>query len=294
MEMFSYLIASGLTTGALYALVALGLVVVFKATQVVNFAHGEMFMFGGFFAYSFHAMLGVPYVLSLFMAVACAFVVGIITDRIAFRPLMKSQTLVSVLLAMVGLSFIFKGIARSAWGSSGHHIAFPPLISPEPIMFLGLMVMSQELVVMAAAIIVMVAFALFFKLTRAGKFMQATANNPKAATLVGLRIDRVYMYTFGVGAAVAGAAAVLMAPITLLSPDIGFVLFVKGFAAAVLGGLTSIPGAIAGGIILGLLEKMAAGYIHTGLEEVSAFVVIMFAMVFLPTGLFGLGAVRRV
>ncbi len=140
----------------------------------------------------------------------------------------------------------------------------------------------------------MIVFIAFFKYTRAGKFMQATADNNKAAKLIGLRTDRVYMYTFGVGAAVAGAAAVLMAPLTLLYPDIGFVLFIKAFAAAVLGGLTSVAGAIVGGLIIGVIEQLAAGYIHTSMQEVAAFIVIIIVMVFIPNGLLGQKSVRKV
>lgn len=294
MEYFSYLMATGISTGALYALVALGIVVIYKSTQVVNFAHGEMFMLGGFFAYTFHVMLGWPYVLSLVLAVAFAFVLGIAVDRIAFRPLMQRQTLVSVLLAMIGMSFVLKGVARWLWGGKGDYLTFPPLVSPTPLSFGGIMVMSQQLVVLGAACGVMIIFALFFKFTRAGRFMQATADNPKAAKLVGLRTDRVYMYTFGVGSAVAAAAAVLMAPLTLLYPDIGFMLFIKAFAAAVLGGLTSIPGAVVGGFLIGIIEQMAAGYIHTAMQEVAAFIVIMIVLIFIPTGIFGLRRLRKV
>ena len=294
MEYFSYLMATGISTGALYALVALGIVVIYKSTEVVNFAHGEMFMLGGFFAFTFHVMFGWNYMLSFALAVAAAFAVGIAVDRVAFRPLMQRQTLVSVLLAMIGLSFVLKGVARWLWGGKGDYLTFPPLVSPEPLSFLGIMVMSQQLVVLAAACVVMIAFGLFFRLTRAGSFMRATADNPRAARLVGLRTDRVYMYTFGVGSAVAAAAAVLMAPLTLLYPDIGFMLFIKAFAAAVLGGLTSIPGAVVGGFLIGIIEQLAAGYVHTAMQEVAAFIVIIFVLVFIPTGLFGQRRLRKV
>lgn len=290
---FSYLLATGITSGALYALVALGIVIVYKSTEVVNLAHGELFMMGGFLAYTLHVMARVPYIPSLLLAVAGAFLIGIVTDRVAFRPLMR-EGLVSVLLATIGVSFILKGLARLIWGGKGDYLAFPPLVSPEPIRVGNVMIMSQQLVVLVAAIVVMLAFALFFKTTRAGKFMQATASNPKAATLVGIRVDRVYMYTFGVGAAVAGASAVLMAPLTLLYPDIGFLLFIKGFAAAVLGGLASVPGAIVGGLLVGILEQFAAGFIGTTVQDVSAFVVIMFALIFLPTGILGARGVRKI
>jgi branched-chain amino acid transport system permease protein len=293
MTMFSYLMATGITTGALYALVALGIVIVYKSTLVVNLAHGELFMMGGFFAYTAYVMFGMPYIVALLVAVAGAFALGLLIDRIAYRPVLK-HGLASVLLATIGVSFILKGIGRYVWGGKGDYLAFPPIVSPEPIQLGGIMVMSQQLVVLAAAMLVMVGFAVFFKRTRIGKWMQATASNPKAARLCGLRIDRIYMYTFAISAAVAGAAAVLMAPLTLLYPDIGFVLFVKGFAAAALGGLTSIPGALVGGFLVGIFEQLAAGYLHTSFQDVAAFLVIMFALVFLPTGLFGARRARKV
>jgi branched-chain amino acid transport system permease protein len=293
MLMFSYLMATGITTGAFYALVALGIVIVYKSTEVVNLAHGELFMLGGMLAYTCHVMAGIPYLPSLLLAVAAAFVIGILTERIAYRSVLK-HGLASVLVATIGISFILKGIARYLWGGKGDYLSFPPVVSPEPLQFGNIMIMSQQLVVLLAAIVVMVAFAIFFKRTRAGKWMQATASNPKAAMLCGLRIDRIYMYTFAVGAAVAGAAGVLMAPLTLLYPDVGFVLFIKGLAAAVLGGISSIPGAVVGGLLLGLIEQLAAGYLHSSLQDVVAFLVIMFALSFLPTGLLGARGVRKI
>jgi len=294
MMYFSYLVATGVTTGALYALVALGIVVVFRATHVVNFAHGEMFMLAGFLAWTAHVALKLPYVPSLLIAVAVAFALGMLVYQIAFRPLMKTNNINATLLAMIGLSFILIGVARYFWGGKGDYLSFPPLVSPTPIEFAGIMLMSQQVVVIVAVLAVMILLVLLFKYTRAGKFMQATADNSKAAKLVGLRIERVHMVTFGVGAAIAGAAAGLMAPLTLLYPDMGFALFIKGFAAAVLGGLASIPGAIVGGVLLGIAEQLAAGYIVTGLQEVAAFIVIVLVMVFIPTGIFGTRRARRV
>ena len=293
MLMLSYLVATGITTGAFYALVALGIVIVYKSTDVVNLAHGELFMVGGMLAYTCYVMAGVPYIPSLLLAVAGAFIVGILTERIAYRPVLQ-HGLSSVLVATIGVSFILKGIGRYIWGGKGDYLAFPPIVSPEPIEFGNIMIMSQQLVVLLAAMAVMAGLALFFKCTRAGKWMQATASNPKAAVLCGLRIDRIYMYTFAVGAAVAGAAGVLRAPLTHLYPDVGFVLFIKGLAAAVLGGLTSIPGAVLGGLLLGLIEQLAAGYVHSSIQDVVPFLVIMLALTLLPTGLLGARGLRKV
>jgi branched-chain amino acid transport system permease protein len=288
----SYLIIGGLTSGAIYALVALGIVLVYKATGTINFAHGEFLMIAGFLAYTLYVILGLPYAVAMGGAVVVGFCLGAIAERVAFRPLMRAN-MVSLVLATVGTSFILKGAGRTLWGGRGDYLAFPPLLSPDPIMIGDIILVPQQLVVLVGAAIVMGMFALFFRLTRVGKTMQATADNPKAARLVGVRVEQVHMLAFGVGAAVAGAASVLMAPITLLYPDIGFSLFIKGFAAAVLGGLNSMPGALLGGLIIGVVESLAGGYIGTSFLEVSAFVVIMITLIFRPSGLLGAIAVRR-
>jgi branched-chain amino acid transport system permease protein len=294
MRIFSYLLATGLTTGALYSLVALGVVIVYRSTKVVSFAHGEMFMVGGFLAWTAHVALGMPVLLALVIATLGSFLLGLVTYQLTFGPVMKSNNLNGVLLATIGLSFLLKGVAREIWGGKGDYLSFPPFLTPQPIQFGEIMVMSQQLVVLGAAVAVMIVFWLFFRFTRAGKFMEATADNPKAARLMGIRIDRVHMFTFGVSAAVAGVAATLMAPLTLLYPDIGFSLFIKGFAAAVLGGLGSLPGAIVGGFALGIIEQFSAYYIGTGMQEVVAFILVFLVLLFLPDGLFGQSARRRV
>jgi branched-chain amino acid transport system permease protein len=290
---FPYLLVGGLTAGSLYALIALGLVLVYKSTTIVNLALGDMLMIGGFLAFTFHVLLGFPYVPSLLLAVACGFVLGAITERLVFRRLMH-VTLLSMLLATVGLSFVLKGTGRMIWGGKGDYIPFPPLVKTDPIMIGGMLILPQQFVVLGAAIVIMLIFGVFFETTRVGKWMQATADNMKAARLVGIRIERVYLYSFGVGSALACAAAVLMAPITLLFPDVGFILFFKAFAAAIFGGLTSLRGAVVGGLFIGVVETMAAGYIHTSLQDVAAFIVIMFALIFMPKGIFGLRGMRKI
>lgn len=293
MVLLTYLLLSGLTTGSLYALIALGIVVVNKATAVINFAHGELFMFSGFVAWMLHVQMGVPYLPSLLGAVAAGFLLGAATDLIAFRPL-KTTNIISFVLATIGIAFVLRGTARVIWGGKGDYLPFPPITSPEPVTIGDIMIIPQQIAVLAGAIVIMVVFAAFFRLTRSGKMMQATADNAKAATLAGIRVDRIYMLSFGTGAAIAGAAAALMAPLTLLYPDMGFAFFIKGFAAAVLGGLTSLPGAVLGGISIGVIEALAGGYLHSSFIEVSAFIVIMFVLVVRPTGLLGSTGLRRV
>jgi branched-chain amino acid transport system permease protein len=291
--MFPYLLIGGLTAGSLYALIALGLVLIYKSTAIVNLALGDILMIGGFLAFTFHVLLGFPYIPSLLLAVACCFVLGVILERLVFRHLMH-VSLLSMLLATVGLSFMLKGTGRMIWGGKGDYIPFPPLVKTDPIMIGDMLILPQQFVVLGASIVIMLIFGAFFEMTRVGKWMQATADNMKAARLVGIRIERVYLYTFGVSSSLACAAAVLMAPITLLFPDIGFILFFKAFAAAIFGGLTSMRGAVVGGLFVGVVETMAAGYIHTSLQDVAAYVVIMFALIFMPNGIFGLRGMRRI
>jgi branched-chain amino acid transport system permease protein len=291
--LFSYLLMSGITTGALYALVALGFVVVNKATGVINFAQGEFFMFAGFIAWMLHVQFGINYLLTFVLAVGFGFLLGCLTDRLAFRPIAKSDV-VSLVLATVGIAFVLKGLARTIWGGKADYLAFPPITSPDPIMLGNVMVIPKQLAVLAGTALILIVFTAFFRLTRTGKMMQATADNARAATLVGIRTDRIYTLAFGTGAAIAAAAAVLTAPLTLLYPDIGFAFFLKGFAAAVLGGLTSLPGAVVGGLIVGIAESMAGGYIHSSVMELSPFVVIMVVLVLRPNGLLGLSKTRRV
>jgi branched-chain amino acid transport system permease protein len=290
--MFPFLLTSGLTTGALYAMVAIGLVLVYRSTGHINFSHGELFMLGGFFAYSLIEYLAFPYVIALVIAVVLSFGLGVISDRLVYRPLIKAPALTMV-LATVGFSYLLKGIGRYFWGGKGEYLSIPAFIDPAPIFIYDIPILPQQLIVLGAAIVFMLAFAIFFSRTQAGKIMQATSENSSAAYLVGIRVENVYTWTWAIGAAVAGAAAVLMAPLTLNSPDIGAGFLIKAFAATILGGLGSMVGAVVGGLLVGLIEQFASGYIDSALQEIAAFIVIMVVLVFRPSGLFGVYQQRK-
>jgi branched-chain amino acid transport system permease protein len=233
------------------------------------------------------------YPFAFIAAVAAGFLLGAITDRFAFRSLAKTD-IVGLVLATVGLAFVIRGTARIIWGGKGDYLSFPPITSPEPMMIGTIMVVPQQLVAFAGAVIILLIFSAFFRFTRIGKVMRATADNPKAATLVGISVENVYTLALGTGAAIAGAAGVLAAPLTLLYPDMGFAFFVKGFAAAVLGGLTSLSGAIVGGLLVGIVEAMAGGYIDSSMMELSPFIMIMIVLIMCPTGILSLYKERHV
>ena len=289
--MLPFLLTSGLTTGALYGLAALGLVVVFRSTGHINFAHGELFMIGGFFAFSLIRYAALPYLVALVCAVAASLLLGLLCDRLFYRRLQRAPGLTMV-LATVGLSYVLRGIARYFWGGQGEYLTVPPLFDPAPIFIHGIALLPQQLVVLGGALAIMAVFALVFRFTVFGRMMAAVSQNPTAAYLVGIRVERVFSWTWGLGAGLAGAAAVLMAPLTILTPDMGLDLLLKAFAATILGGLGSMPGAVLGGLLIGVSEALAGGYIDTAFQEVSSFVVIMAVLVVRPTGLLGAARLR--
>jgi branched-chain amino acid transport system permease protein len=280
------LLVSGLANGGIYALVAMGLVVVYKASAVVNFAHGEGFMLAGLIAYTLYVIAGLPYAVALVGAVAGACVLGMLTERIAFRPLLRASV-VSLVLATTGLSFLLKGVARQIWGGRGSDLAFPPVFAFQPLMLGDLVLTAQSLVVMAGAVVTMLGFLLFFRYTLLGKMMRATAENQRAAALCGIRVERISAITWGVGVALGGVAAVLAAPLTLLYPDMGGPLLIRAFTAALLGGMGSLSGAVLGGLSLGVIENLAGGYVDTSLTEVAPFLLIILVLVVRPQGFFG-------
>jgi branched-chain amino acid transport system permease protein len=290
--MFFHLFVSGLSNGALYALVALGLITIYRATLVVNFAHGEVFMLGAFFGYMFHVSLGLPYPASLVLAIALSLLLGIVTERIAYRPLIRASV-VSLVLASVGFSFLLKGFARVTWGGKGDYIPFPPIFTFRPIQFLGLLVVPQNLVILGGALFFMGILWAFFRYTKLGKMMRATAENQRAAALVGIRIERVFAVIWGVGTCLGAVAGLLMAPVTLLYPDMGGTLLIQAFASAILGGFGSMPGAVLGGFVVGLAESLVGGYLGSQFITPAPFVIIIAVLIVRPAGILGTRTVAK-
>lgn len=285
------LLVAGLAKGSLYALVALGLVLVYKTQDVVNFAFGEMFMFGAFAGYIALTVFGLPWWLSFLAALAALGLFGAAIERIVFRRVALAPH-VTLAMVTVGLSFAMKGAARIPFGSDIY--TMPPLFGSGPLRFGELVVDPQSVVTVAAAILITVGLFFFFARSRLGKQMRATQQNPTGARLVGVDVDRIFSLTWAVAGAVGAAAGMLAAPSVLLYPDMGTSFLLKGFAAAVLGGLDSVPGAIVGGFLVGIIEMLIGGLISTSFQDVSAFFIIMIVLLFWPNGLFGVRAMSRV
>lgn len=276
-------IISGLATGSLYALAALGLVLIFKTSDVVNFAQGEMAMFGTFIMFTFLKAGGLPYWGAFVLALAFAFLMGAAIERAVLRPLAQAP-LISVLIATLGLMQIINGVAGWIWGYQAK--AFPTAVSGSPISLGDLIITLPDLINLVVSLVVMTGFFLLFKFTKLGVAMRAVAENRVAARLMGIATDRILSLTWGLGGILAATAGILIAPVTNLDINMMADMQIKAFTAAVLGGFTSLPGAVVGGLALGVLENIVGQFVPQ-LKTPFAFALIVLVLVIKPTGLMG-------
>jgi branched-chain amino acid transport system permease protein len=281
---------SGVTVGAVYALVALGFTLIYNASDVINFAQGEFVMLGGMVTV-FLALAGVPLPLAALLAVVVTVAVGFALHRFAIEPA-RDASAVALIMITIGASIFLRGAAQVTFDKRFHGL--PAWLSNEPIQLGGAAILPQSLVVLAGAASIVVLLWAFFDRTLLGKAVIATAANRLAARLVGIDPRRIVGLSFTVSAAIGAVAGVLVTPITLTSYDVGTLLALKGFAAAMLGGIGSALGAVVGGLVLGLLEAFGAGYLSSKYKDAVAFLVILAVLLAMPQGLFGRGKVERV
>jgi branched-chain amino acid transport system permease protein len=276
-------VASGLTSGAIYALVALGFSIIYNASGAINFAQGEFVMIGGMSAATLWAA-GLPLSLALPAALVAAVVVALVVEKLAIEPARHAGT-VTLIIITIGVALFLRGLAQLVWGKGVHRL--PAFSSEQPIAFMGATVLPQSLWVLAGAAVAVAALSAFYGRTLMGKAMLATSHNRLAAQLVGINTRGVLFASFGLAAALGALAGVLIAPIAFTSYDTGVMLGLKGFAAAMLGGLGSFGGAVIGGLVLGLLEGLGAGFISSAYKDAIAFVVILAVLFLIPGGLLG-------
>ncbi|GHC12332.1 MULTISPECIES: branched-chain amino acid ABC transporter permease [Gemmobacter] len=281
---------SGVTVGAVYALVALGFTIIYNASDVVNFAQGEFVMLGGMATVFAHAA-GLPLPLAALVAIVGTAAVGVALNRLAIEPA-RGAPVVSLIIITIGASIFIRGAAQLVFDKQIH--TFPAFSGDDPIRILGATILPQSLWVIAGAVLVFVALWLFFTRTLLGRAVLATSNNRLAAQLVGINTNFVMTLSFALSAGIGALAGVLVTPITLTSYDVGLTLALKGFAAAMLGGMGNPKGALAGGLLLGLLEAMTAGYLSSQYKDAAAFVVILAVLFLMPQGLFGRKSTDRV
>jgi branched-chain amino acid transport system permease protein len=294
MDLLLMTLTTGIMVGGIYALVALGWVLIYKCSGVLNLAMGEMTLIGAYVSLSFYTA-GVPFILSLIFSLAVGFILGILTERI-FLDKLIGQPVLTVIMVTVGLSFFFKGTVEFIWGNDTR-VFDPPVFSMEPIHFGNIIIGRVYLWSFLAAIVLLLLFVSFFKYTRWGLAMQATADDEMAALSLGISARFVYAAAWAIAFMASGVGGTLLGNINGLNISVGY-LGLLVLPAVVLGGLNSVPGAIVGGIIIGVLQNLCGAYLDRyfpgGVKEIAPFAFMAIFLLFKPYGLWGWERIERV
>ena len=277
--------------GSIYAMVAVGFNIIYNVTEIINFAQGEFVMLGGLIMVFFYAVLKLPLIMAFPTTVILVTLVGILLDRLAIRPI-RQPTVLTLIIATIAASILIKGAAMLIWGKDPY--ALPAFSGRTPIMAFGAVIQPQYFWVIGFLVIIVIALSIFFDRTIIGKAMIACADNPDAARLVGINVQQMILLSFALSAAIGAVAGITVTPISLMEYDRGAMLAVKGFGAAVLGGLGSFPGAIVGGLILGTIESLGAGLISSGYKDAFALIVLLVVLFFKPSGILGSIEISRI
>ena len=290
--MFWQIIIGGIAAGSAYALLALAMVIIYKTSEVLNFAQGDMGMITTYFNFMLLTTYGWPFWMALLGALAFAVVLGFVSEFFFLRRA-KEPNVLGLIIITLGLEMIIFGLTSWKWGADQRELPFP-ISSYDTYTFGSTIVSKLQLLTFVVALIIMLTLFLFFRYTTLGVAMKATQQNKNAARLMGIRTNRVLMFTWGLAALVGAISALLIAPASTLDPYMMWDAQMKGFASAVLGGMTSLPGAALGGYILGLVENLFGFYISTEFKSVVAFVIIVFILCVKPSGLLARHYVKKV
>ncbi len=287
-------IIAGLTSGILYALVALGFTVIYAARDLVHFAQGEVFMLGGFFGYFAFANLGLSFFASLPVAILGTGILGMLLERVVYRRLALQRDQTMLLICTIGVSIFLMNAAIIVWGPTPLPVPKEAVSGGGSIQAGGLTIDALYIWVFALSVAIMAAFTYLFQKTRLGLAMRATAHSPRVASLMGVDVNLTYLFTFALGCGLAGAAGWLLAPLVFVQFNMGQAIGLKAFSAAVIGGMGSVPGAIVGGLLLGVIENIGAGFISSGYKDLIAFVIMIIILLVKPSGLLGQPTVEKV
>jgi branched-chain amino acid transport system permease protein len=280
--MFIQQVLNGLTMGSIYSLLAVGVTMIYKSLGMLNFAHGDMMMVSAFICLSV-IKFGVPLYLAILLAIVVAVTLGYILERFYYRKL-EFSSFINMLIASVGVSFVMRNSSIVIWGTNPH--LFPQIFSTIPIDLGGFLLIPQSIGVIAVAAVLATLLQLFFYKTKAGKSMRVAASDPEAASILGINVTKCRMLTFVISAGLAAIAGILLAPMSYARVDMSILAGLKAFAAAILGGIGNVVGALVGGVLLGLVEALGANYISTAYKDVLAFLVLFIVLFVKPTGLF--------
>ena len=285
-QFLSYLV-NGIGLGSVYAIIALGYSMVYGIAKMLNFAHGDVIMIGAYICFCATQYWGLPPVVSVLAAMAVCTVLGVVIEGLAYKPLRQASSL-AVLITAIGMSYLLQNIALLVWGANPK--SFPSMVSVGSLsLFGGQMIISGEtMITVAANIIIMIALTLFTGRTKMGKAMRVVSEDRGAAELMGINVNRTISLTFAIGSALAAIAGVLLcSTYPVLMPTTGSMPGIKAFTAAVFGGIGSIPGALLGGVLLGIIEILGKAYVSTELGDALVFGVLIIVLLVKPTGLLG-------
>ncbi len=293
MDFISNLI-NGISLGSVYAIIALGYTMVYGIAKMLNFAHGDVIMVGAYISFCSTTYLNLPPVVSLLIAMVVCTVLGVVIEALAYKPLRKASSL-AVLITAIGVSYFLQNAALLIWGSAPK--SFSSIVKMDALsLFDGQLIITAETIVtVAACIVIMIALTLFTKKSKMGKAMRAVSEDKDAAELMGINVNVTISVTFAIGSALAAVAGVLLcSSYPLLLPTTGSMPGIKAFTAAVFGGIGSIPGAMIGGILLGIIEIFSKSYISTNLSDAIVFAVLIIVLLVKPTGILGKKIMEKV
>jgi branched-chain amino acid transport system permease protein len=288
---FLQFLFSGLTAGAVYALVGIGFNIVYNSTSIINLAQGEFVVIGGLMMWLFLEGLKLSFMTSIILTLAVAGSIGLIMERLTIRPLLKKADLLLMIMVTIAVSILMRGILMFKFGKEPY--SYPPFTEGEPIIVYGAVIQQQTLWVIFITGLCIVLLYLFFNKTLLGKAMRACSVDPRAARLMGINVSRIVMLSFVISAVIGAVGGIAITPISLMEYDKGPMLAVKGFCASIMGGLGRGRGAVIGGFVLGILESLTAGYIHSGMKDAVALIIMLFILFVRPAGLFGSAEVAR-
>ncbi|RJX30531.1 MAG: branched-chain amino acid ABC transporter permease [Desulfarculus sp.] len=293
MSFFLELVANGVAVGGVYALIALGFVLIYKATSIINFATGEFMMIGAYFFYTFMVLLGLPAVPAFILVMACSALLGLVVERAILRHMLGQPT-ISIIMVTIGLSSILLGLAELIWTSDFK--SFPPLFPRAPVIIGEVVIRSNFFWGFIIAMAAVAAFALLFKYAKVGVAMRATADDQMAAFSMGINVRSMFTVAWAMGAIAAALGGLIIGNIGGIQPNLGH-LGLTIFPVVILGGLDSIAGAVVGGFIVGIVENLAGGYLHDyvrgDVKELAPFVVLVLILLIKPYGLFGKQEIER-
>ena len=290
-SVFLQFLFSGLTAGAIYALVALGFCVVENSLRIVNFTQGDFLTLGGFFMTSFLLSLKLPWPLAALLGILSVGLCGYLLERLTLRSAKTCDSLTLIFIT-IGASIFIRGLIKLFWGKSPQ--IFPPFISGDPLNLFGAAITRESMLILATGFFCVVVLHLFYRISRWGKALRAVAYSPRAAALIGLPVGFLNSLSFFLAGALGAVAGLLIVPVTGVSFDTGVILGLKGYAASVLGGYGSFPGATVGGLLLGVMEALVAGFISSGFRDVFAFALLFGVLTLKPSGLLGTHEEERV